>query len=72
MAQEATQELGMIGFNDPNLHYVTGGYGVRTHDNAGRYPHLPYGGGYVDHDVTALVGVAVGPGVALAPVVPVP
>ena len=30
MAQEATQEPGMIGFNYPNSHYVTGGWGVHT------------------------------------------
>ena len=30
MAQEATQEPGMIGFNYPNSDYLRGGYGVRT------------------------------------------
>lgn len=30
MAQEATQEPGMIGFNYPNSNYLTGGYGVST------------------------------------------
>jgi hypothetical protein len=40
MAQEATQEPGMIGFSYPNSHYLTGGYGVRTPYNTGRYPRL--------------------------------
>jgi hypothetical protein len=40
MAQEATQEPGMIGFTYPNSHYMTGGYGVRTPYNTGRYPRL--------------------------------
>jgi hypothetical protein len=40
MAQEATQEPGVIGFNYPNSHYLRGGYGVRTPDMAER-------GGYV-------------------------
>ena len=37
MAQEATQEPGMIGFNYPNSDYLRGGYGVRTpsrHDHS--------------------------------------
>ena len=42
MAQEATQEPGMIGFNYPNSRYLTGGYGVRTPYNTGRYPRMPY------------------------------
>jgi hypothetical protein len=42
MAQEATQEPGMIGFNYPNSHYMTGGYGVHTPYNTGRYPRMPY------------------------------
>jgi hypothetical protein len=57
MAQEATQEPGMIGFNYPNSHYLRGGYGVRTPDMAERQgyvrsygPRYGYGGygyGYV-------------------------
>src|SRR6476660_5699382 len=42
VAQEATQEPGMIGFNYPNSRYLTGGYGVRTPYNTGRYPRMPY------------------------------
>jgi hypothetical protein len=42
MAQEATQEPGMIGFNYPNSRYLTGGYGVHTPYNTGRYPRMPY------------------------------
>jgi hypothetical protein len=42
MAQEATQEPGMIGFNYPNSNYLTGGYGVRMPYNSGRYPRMPY------------------------------
>jgi hypothetical protein len=60
MAQEATQEPGMIGFNYPNSNYLTGGYGVRTPYNTGRYPRMPYGG-YVAVE-PAPVGVAVGVG----------
>jgi hypothetical protein len=40
MAQEATQEPGTIGFNYPNSHYMTGGYGVHLPYNTGRYPRL--------------------------------
>jgi hypothetical protein len=52
MAQEATQEPGAIGFNYPNSNYLTGGYGVHTPYNTGRYPRLHpgyayYGGGPV-------------------------
>jgi len=61
MAQEATQEPGMIGFNYPNSHYLTGGYGVRLPYNTGRYPRMPYGG-YVAYEVAPPVGVAVGVG----------
>jgi hypothetical protein len=48
MAQEATQEPGMIGFTYPNSNYLRGGYGVRT---PSRYDHSyygprVYGGGY--------------------------
>ena len=52
MAQEATQEPGVIGFNYPNSHYLRGGYGVRTPDMAERrgyvrtYGYGPYGYGY--------------------------
>src|ERR1700756_1035623 len=55
MAQEATQEPGMIGYNYPNSHYVTGGWGVHTPPSwTGRYPRVytgyvaasPYGYGY--------------------------
>jgi hypothetical protein len=72
MAQEATQEPGMIGFNYPNSHYMTGGYGVHTPYNTGRYPRMPYGG-YVAYDYgpTPGVGIAVGPGVGVA-VTPAP
>jgi len=42
MAQEATQEPGMIGYTYPNSHYLTGGYGVHTPYNSGRYPRMPY------------------------------
>jgi hypothetical protein len=66
MAQESTQEPGMIGFNYPNSHYLTGGYGVRTPYNTGRYPRMPYGG-YVAVE-PGPVGVAVGPvGVVVGP-----
>jgi len=53
-----TQEPGMIGFNHPNSHYLTGGYGVRTPYNTGHYPRMPYGG-YVAVE-PAPVGVVVG------------
>jgi hypothetical protein len=48
MAQEATQEPGMIGFSYPNSHYLTGGYGVRTPYNTGRYPRLRSDYSYVE------------------------
>ena len=73
MAQEATQEPGMIGFNYPNSHYMTGGYGVHTPYNTGRYPRLRgdfayVGPAYVGPRYYAPgygvgpVGVGVGPG----------
>ena len=44
MAQEATQEPGAIGFNYPNSHYVTGGWGVHTPPSwTGRYPRVYVG-----------------------------
>jgi len=46
MAQEATQEPGMIGFNYPNSNYLRGGYGVRTpsrYDYSYYGPHVYYG-----------------------------
>ena len=43
MAQEATQEPGMIGFNYPNSDYLRGGYGVRL---PSRHDHSYYHGGY--------------------------
>jgi hypothetical protein len=69
MAQEVTQEPGMLGFNYPNSRYLTGGYGQRTPWNTDRYPRMPYGG-YVVYDTAPSVGIAVGPGgVAVGPVV---
>lgn len=65
LAQEATQEPGMIGYNYPNSHYMTGGYGVRTPYNTGRYPRMPYGG-YIAYDV-APAGVTVGPAPVIVP-----
>jgi hypothetical protein len=68
MAQEATQEPGMIGFNYPNSRYLTGGYGVRTPYNTGRYPRMPYYR-YVYY-VPGPVGVVGGAvGIAAAPFV---
>ena len=67
MAQEATQEPGMIGFNYPNSRYLTGGYGVRLPPNSGRYPHMFYPRVYV----VAPVGVpaaVVGGAIVAAPV----
>jgi len=68
MAQEATQEPGMIGFNYPNSDYLTGGWGVHTPPSwTGRWPRMPYGGyvayGYAPGVVYApgAVGVGVGP-----------
>jgi hypothetical protein len=51
MAQEATQEPGMIGFSYPNSHYLRGGFGARTPDLAERHGYVrSYGprvyGGY--------------------------
>jgi hypothetical protein len=51
MAQEATQEPGVIGFNYPNSHYLRGGYGTRLPDMAERRGYVraygPRGYGYV-------------------------
>jgi hypothetical protein len=58
MAQEVTQEPGMIGFNYPNSRYLTGGYGVHLPYNSGRFAVMP-GYGYY--------GPGYGPGPAYAP-----
>jgi hypothetical protein len=77
MAQEATQEPGMIGFNYPNVDYLTGGWGVHTPPGwTGRWPRIRYGGGYVAYGYAprgvyyapGAVGVGVGPyGVTVGP-----
>jgi hypothetical protein len=73
LAQEATQEPGMIGFNYPNSNYLTGGYGVRLPYNTGRFPRMPYGGYVTYDDGAGPAGVVVGPApVVVAPVVPDP
>jgi hypothetical protein len=66
MAQEATQEPGMIGFNYPNSRYLTGGYGVRLPPNSGRYPHMFYPRVYVVGPVGVPAAV-VGGAIAAAP-----
>jgi hypothetical protein len=71
MAQEATQEPGMIGFNYPNSRYLTGGYGVHTPPNTGRYPRMGYHR-HVYYDpgpvglAAGVVGGAVGTAAAIA------
>src|ERR1700722_13340497 len=73
MAQEATQEPGAIGYNYPNANYLTGGYGVHTPFNTGRYPRWPVGAYVVYGDPRVAVsppavGFGVGPvGVAVGP-----
>ena len=73
LAQEATQEPGMIGFTYPNSNYLTGGYGVRLPYNTGRFARMPYGG-YAAYGYGPAPGaVIVGPApVVVAPVVPDP
>jgi hypothetical protein len=66
MAQEATQEPGMIGFNYPNSRYLTGGYGVRLPPNSGRYPRMFYPRVYVVSPVGVPAAV-VGGAIAAAP-----
>ena len=75
MAQEATQEPGMIGFSYPNSHYMTGGYGVRTPYNTGRYPRMPYERRvYYEPGPLGVVGgaIATGAAIATAPLAPYP
>jgi hypothetical protein len=71
MAQEATQEPGAIGFNYPNSHYLTGGYGVRLPYNTGRFARPPGYAYYAPGPLYAPgpgVAVGVGPvGVAVGP-----
>ena len=71
MAQEATQEPGMIGFNYPNSNYLRGGYGVRTpsrHDYSYYGPRVHYGPRvyYGPGPVGLAAGVAVGTAAAIA------
>ncbi len=67
MAQAATQEPGVIGYNYPNSNYMLGGYGVSTPYNTGRYPRMPVGGYVVYGDAPVgpyyppAVGFGVGP-----------
>lgn len=73
MAQEATQEPGMIGFTYPNSAYLRGGYGVRLpnqweRQSFGYYAPRAYGSGYVAGPVV-VDGVAAG-AIATAPVSP--
>ena len=66
MAQEATQEPGMVGFNYPNSNYLRGGYGVHLPSPGYRYRHVYYGPTVYDGAPVG-VGVTVGPlGVAVA------
>jgi hypothetical protein len=73
MAQPATQEPGVIGYNYPNSNYLLGGYGVSTPYNTGRYPRMPWGG-YVVYGGPPVavyppaVGFGVGPvGIGVGP-----
>jgi hypothetical protein len=68
MAQEATQEPGMIGFNYPNSNYLRGGYGVRT---PSRHDYSYYGYErprvyYRPGPAGLAAGVAVGTAAAIA------
>ena len=71
MAQEATQEPGMIAFAYPNSDYMRGGYGVRT---PSPYDRSYYHEGYYGHRVygprayygPGPVGLAVGTAAAIA------
>jgi hypothetical protein len=64
MAQEATQEPGMIGFNYPNSNYLRGGYGVRTPSRMiiattmGYGPRVYYGPGPLGLRPAVAVGTA--------------
>ena len=65
MAQEATQEPGMIGLNYPNSDYLRGGYGVRLpsqweRHSFGYYAPGRYGPGYVGGPAGLAAGVALG------------
>src|SRR5437016_11071391 len=44
MAQEATQEPGVMGYNYPNSRYLTGGYGSRFTPGPGYYYRNQYHG----------------------------
>ena len=67
MAQEATQEPGMIGFNYPNSNYLTGGYGVRLPPNSGRYPRMFYAPRVYVEGPVGLPAAVVGGAIAVAP-----
>ena len=54
MAQEATQEPGMIGLNYPNSDYLRGGYGVRLPNQWERHSF----GYYAPGRITALAMLA--------------
>ena len=75
MAQEATQEPGMIGLNYPNSDYLRGGYGVRLPNQWERHsfgyyaPRAYYGPGYVGGPAGLAAGV-VGGAVVTAPYSP--
>ena len=75
MAQEATQEPGMIGFSYPNSNYLLGGYGVRLPNRWERHsfghyaPPAYYAPGYVAGPVGLPAGVVEG-AIATAPLSP--
>ena len=75
MAQEATQEPGMIGFSYPNSNYLRGGYGVRLPNRWERHslgyyaPPAYYAPGYVAGPVGLAAGVVEG-AIATAPLSP--
>ncbi len=64
MAQEATQEPGMMGFNYPDSHYLTGGYGHTMSPRPGFYFRHQYPGpsAMIDVPVPVYPYGYVGPG----------
>ena len=70
MAQEATQEPGMIGFSYPNSNYLLGGYGVRLPNRWERHSFGYYAPpAYYAHGYIGPPGVVEG-AVATAPLSP--
>jgi hypothetical protein len=69
MAQEATQEPGMVGFNYPNSNYLRGGYGVHLPSHEYRHSYAYYRPVVYDVDPVGVAADVVGGAIGTAGVI---